>query len=72
MAEGDPVSPSPYLKGIGQAIPWAIKKSVRNLVGPRGFEPLTSRLSAVCSNQLSYRPMSEGLSEGLAPAYRLD
>ena len=26
------------------------------MVGRSGFEPLTSRLSAVCSNQLSYRP----------------
>ena len=25
-------------------------------MGPSGLEPLTSRLSAVCSNQLSYRP----------------
>jgi hypothetical protein len=28
-----------------------------NLVGLSGFEPLTSRLSAVRSNQLSYRPV---------------
>jgi hypothetical protein len=27
------------------------------LVGLSGFEPLTSRLSAVRSNQLSYRPV---------------
>ena len=26
------------------------------LVGLRGLEPLTSRLSGVCSNQLSYKP----------------
>ena len=26
------------------------------LVGPSGLEPPTSRLSVVCSNQLSYRP----------------
>ena len=29
------------------------------LVGLSGFEPLTSRLSGVCSNQLSYRPSEE-------------
>ena len=27
------------------------------LVGPSGLEPPTSRLSGVCSNQLSYRPL---------------
>ena len=26
------------------------------MVGPGGLEPPTSRLSGVCSNQLSYRP----------------
>ena len=31
-------------------------KSLYYLVGPSGLEPLTSRLSGVCSNQLSYRP----------------
>ncbi len=29
----------------------------RNVVGPGGLEPPTSRLSGVCSNQLSYRPL---------------
>ena len=28
----------------------------RSVVGPGGLEPPTSRLSGVCSNQLSYRP----------------
>jgi hypothetical protein len=35
--------------------------TVRVLVGPGGFEPPTPRLSSVCSNQLSYRPLWEGL-----------
>ena len=39
------------------------------LVGPGGLEPPTSRLSGVCSNQLSYRP--EPLQRGaLAIAFR--
>ena len=29
-----------------------------NLVGSSGLEPPTSRLSGVCSNQLSYEPIS--------------
>ena len=29
------------------------------LVGRGGFEPPTSRLSAACSNQLSYRPIKK-------------
>ena len=28
----------------------------REMVGLKGFEPLTLRLSSACSNQLSYRP----------------
>ena len=28
------------------------------MVGPSGLEPPTSRLSGVCSNQLSYEPVS--------------
>ena len=32
-------------------------KSVK-MVGRGGFEPPTSRLSAACSNQLSYRPLT--------------
>ena len=35
--------------------------SVRpKLVGSSGLEPPTSRLSGVCSNQLSYEPISGG------------
>ena len=29
----------------------------KSVVGPGGLEPPTSRLSGVCSNQLSYRPL---------------
>jgi hypothetical protein len=35
------------------------------MVGLSGFEPLTSRLSAVRSSQLSYRPVA--LASGLVP-----
>ncbi len=47
---------------------------VRGLVGLSGFEPLTSRLSAVRSNQLSYRPGITGrnrISNALAVLVRL-
>ena len=30
----------------------------RKMVGPEGFEPSTPRLSSVCSDQLSYRPLA--------------
>ncbi len=33
------------------------------LVGPKGLEPLTSRLSAECSNQLSYEPDTRFLAQ---------
>ena len=32
----------------------------KSLVGSNGLEPSTSRLSGVCSNQLSYEPMCGG------------
>lgn len=35
------------------------EKSVEPVVGVRGFEPLTLRLSSACSNQLSYTPNGE-------------
>ena len=35
-----------------------------NLVGLSGLEPLTSRLSGVCSNHLSYRPSEEQTAQG--------
>jgi hypothetical protein len=33
------------------------RRAPKELVGPGGLEPPTSRLSGVCSNQLSYRPL---------------
>ena len=33
------------------------------MVGSSGLEPPTSRLSGVCSNQLSYEPISGGDKE---------
>jgi hypothetical protein len=37
------------------------------VVGPGGLEPPTSRLSGVCSNQLSYRPWKRSAQ---TPAYK--
>ena len=42
-----------------------------NLVGLSGFEPLTSRLSGVRSNQLSYRPASKLLEPASADSHSL-
>ena len=39
------------------AIATAIVQHLRALVGTSGLEPPTSRLSGVCSNQLSYVPV---------------
>jgi hypothetical protein len=35
---------------------FCIPPSAIEIVGLKGFEPLTLRLSSACSNQLSYRP----------------
>jgi hypothetical protein len=35
---------------------WNLSSLVARVVGLRGLEPLTSRLSGVCSNHLSYKP----------------
>ena len=37
---------------------FARPRVTQGVVGPGGLEPPTSRLSGVCSNQLSYRPLS--------------
>ncbi len=37
-------------------------ENIRNLVGPSGLEPPTSRLSGVRSNLLSYEPMLSEVS----------
>ena len=42
--------------GSSSSIPSARPRVTRSVVGPGGLEPPTSRLSGVCSNQLSYRP----------------
>ena len=36
---------------------WTLCFSLRSLVGSNGLGPSTSRLSGVCSNQLSYEPI---------------
>ena len=37
---------------------WVLKSALTELVGQSGLEPPTSRLSVVCSSQLSYWPAS--------------
>ena len=39
----------------------------QSVVGPGGLEPPTSRLSGVCSNQLSYRPLDSAPPTGRTP-----
>ena len=39
------------------AFPFFAHYSLRSLVGSNGLGPSTSRLSGVCSNQLSYEPI---------------
>ena len=41
----------------------------RNMVGPNGFEPATSRLSGVRSNQLSYGPLKSAQLLYLKPKH---
>ena len=35
----------------------------KEMVGQTGLEPVTPRLSSVCSNQLSYRPLLDWVVE---------
>ena len=46
---------------------WFLPACLQTLVGSSGLEPPTSRLSGVCSNQLSYDPISFALPIGLTP-----
>ena len=46
------VSRSRFFKGFTKSLPEG-----DNMVGRAGLEPATPRLSSVCSNQLSYRPI---------------
>ena len=41
-----------------------------SVVGPGGLEPPTSRLSGVCSNQLSYRPLKRSTQHRHVMAWR--
>ena len=50
--------PATRRAGPGRWDPGAASSVVR-MVGPEGFEPSTPRLSSVCSNQLSYRPLAD-------------
>ncbi len=45
-----------YQLSYGPKLKDLISRSTQSVVGPGGLEPPTSRLSGVCSNQLSYRP----------------
>ena len=51
------VCASPYGALLTQNSPLSRFGTLVRMVGPGGFEPPTPRLSSVCSNQLSYRPM---------------
>ena len=49
---------------------YCFSQSLLEVVGQNGLEPSTSRLSVVCSSQLSYWPISELLlveSTGIEP-----
>ena len=48
---------------------WCFNQSLLEVVGQNGLEPSTSRLSVVCSSQLSYWPISFLLVEstGIEP-----
>ena len=55
--KGTPASESYVLQMISSASAASVMPGPAwGLVGPGGLEPPTSRLSGVCSNQLSYRP----------------
>ena len=59
-----PVVASPHPSLFAQW--WA--RDYPKMVGLNGLEPLTSRLSGVCSNQLSYKPLLVG--SGSSPTLR--
>ena len=48
---------------------WVLKSALIKLVGQSGLEPPTSRLSVVCSSQLSYWPIVEASSISFASAF---
>ncbi len=51
--------------------PRVLRRGFIRMVGLNGLEPLTSRLSGVCSNQLSYKPLSvKAAVRGSAPCAR--
>ena len=53
---GDPLVANQVLSQLSYSPPFVVVGR-RVMVGLSGFEPLTSRLSAVRSSQLSYRPV---------------
>ena len=44
---------------------WILRSALTKLVGQSGLEPPTSRLSVVCSSQLSYWPVGVTLRKGM-------
>ena len=46
----------------------SLNRAPREMVGVRGFEPRTLRLSSACSNQLSYTPEPDRAARPLIPS----
>ena len=61
----------PFFSALERAVDLSARGVTRSVVGPGRLELPTSRLSGVCSNQLSYRPLKRSASEGSPPEYAI-